>query len=302
MIVKIGAGIVGHSYALIADGVESTTDILASLIVWRGLVVSTRAADARYHFGYGKAEAIAAGVVALMLLGAAAGIAVEAVHELATPHRAPAPFTLIVLVAVIVTKEVLFRRVLAVGEGIDSTVVKIDAWHHRSDAITSAAAFVGIAAALVGGPRWAAADRYAALAGATIIAANGLRFVRSATADLMDRAPSGDVLDQIRRCAQSVDGVLGTEKILARRFGMGYRIVLHVEGDPAMSLHDAHVLGGRVRHALRTQLPFVVDVVVHMEPCPTRPAIAPAEVLTVPPTADEPQVPGSASMVSGGVR
>ncbi len=275
VIVKIGAGFLGHSYALIADGVESTTDILASLIVWRGLLVSTRAADTRHHFGYGKAEALAAGVVAMMLLGAAAGIAAEAVHEIGTPHPAPAPFTLVVLVVVIVTKEGLFRRVLKVGEGIDSTVVKVDAWHHRSDAITSAAAFIGIAAALLGGPRWAAADRYAALVGAAIIAANGVRFVRSAVADLMDRAPSDDVLDQIRRCAQSVEGVLGTEKLLARRVGMGYRIVLHVEGHPAMSLHDAHRLGGRVRHALRTQLPFVVDVVVHMEPSPTNPGDRP---------------------------
>jgi len=271
VIVKIGSGIAGHSYALIADGVESTTDILASLIVWRGLVVSSRAPDARYPFGYGKAEAVAAGIVAMLLLGAAAGIAVQAVRGIATPRGTPAPFTLAVLLVVVVMKEVLFRRVLAVGEGIDSTVVKVDAWHHRSDAITSAAAFVGIAAALVGGPRWAAADSYAALAGAAIIAANGARFVHRAVGDLMDRAPGPAVLARIRQSALAVDGVLGIEKILARRFGMGYRIVLHVEADPAMSLHDAHVLGGRVRRALRTQLPFVVDVVVHMEPSPARP-------------------------------
>jgi cation diffusion facilitator family transporter len=271
VVVKIGSGVVGHSYALIADGVESTTDILASVIVWRGLVVSTRAADSRYHFGYGKAEAVAASVVAMMLLGAAAGIAIQAAREIATPHQAPAPFTLVVLVVVVVTKEVLFRRVRAVGEGIDSTVVKVDAWHHRSDAITSAAAFVGIAVAVIGGPRWAVADSYAALAGAAIIAVNGGRFVRHAVGDLMDRAPGVEVLEQIKRSALAVDGVLGIEKILSRRFGMGYRVVLHVEADPAMSLYDAHIVGGRVRHALKTQLPFVVDVVVHMEPSPTRP-------------------------------
>jgi cation diffusion facilitator family transporter len=266
VVVKIGAGIVGHSHALIADGVESTTDILSSLIVWRGLVVSARAADSRYHFGYGKAEAVAAAIVAMMLLGAAAGIAVQAGRAILTPHGAPAPFTLVVLVVVIGTKEILFRRVSAVGEAIGSTAVKVDAWHHRSDAITSAAAFIGIAVALIGGPRWAVADAYAALAGAAIIAANGGRFVRHAIVDLMDRAPDADVVEQIRQTALAVDGVLGIEKVLARRFGMGYRIVLHVEADPAMSLNDAHVLGGKVRHTLRTHLSFVVDVVVHMEP------------------------------------
>jgi cation diffusion facilitator family transporter len=251
---------------------ESTTDILSSLIVWRGLVVSARAADARYHFGYGKAEAIAAAVVAMMLLGAAAGIAIQAGRAIAAPAHAPAPFTLVVLLVVIVTKEVLFRRVSAVGDEIGSTAVQVDAWHHRSDAITSLAAFVGIAVAVVGGPRWAAADAYAALIGALIIVINGLRFLRTAVGDLMDRAPSEDVLAQIRRTALAVDGVRGIEKVLARRFGIGYRIVMHVEADPAMSLHDAHILGGRVRRVLRTELPFVVDVVVHMEPSPTSPA------------------------------
>ena len=268
VVVKIGAGVLGHSYALIADGIESTTDILSSLIVWRGLVVSARAADARYHFGYGKAEAVAAAVVAMMLLGAAAGIAIQAGRALTAPPRVPAAFTLVVLLVVIATKELLFRRVLAVGDAIGSTAVKVDAWHHRSDAITSATAFVGIAIALAGGPRWAVADAYAALVGALIIVVNGLRFLRHAVADLMDRAPDEDVLRQIRQTALAVEGVRGIEKILARRFGLGYRIVLHVEADPAMSLHDAHIVAGRVRRVLRTRLPFVVDVVVHMEPSP----------------------------------
>jgi cation diffusion facilitator family transporter len=273
--VKIGAGILGNSYALIADGVESTTDILSSLVVWRGLVISAREADDRYHFGYGKAEAVAAAVVALMLLGAAAGIAVQAIRALLSPRGAPAAFTLIVLIVVIATKEVLFRRVVAVGEAVGSTAVKVDAWHHRSDAITSAAAFIGISVAVIGGPRFAAADGYAALVGAIVIVANGLRFLRSAVADLMDRAPDEDVLREIKRAALEVEGVLGVEKVLARRFGLGYWIVMHVEADPAMSLHDAHIVGGRVRRILRTELPFVVDVVVHMEPHPTAPTGGP---------------------------
>lgn len=268
VVVKVAAGLLGHSSALIADGIESTTDIFSSLIVWRGLVVSGRAADARHHFGYGKAEAVASAVVSMMLLAAAGGIAVQALRELVTPHDAPAGFTLVVLAVVIVVKELLFRRVVAVGDAIGSTAVKVDAWHHRSDAITSAAAFVGIAIAVVGGPGWAAADEYAALVAAVIIAVNGVRFLRVAVADLMDRAPDADVLEAIRRTAGSVDGVLGIEKVLARRVGMGYHVVMHVEADPALPLHDAHVLGGKVRRTLTRQLPFVVDAVIHMEPSP----------------------------------
>jgi cation diffusion facilitator family transporter len=271
VVVKVAGGVIGHSYALIADGVESTTDIVSSLIVWRGLVVSGRGADERYHFGYGKAEAVAAAIVAVMLLGAAAGIAVQAVRAIVAPRSTPAAFTLVILVAVIAVKELLFRRVFAVGEGIGSTAVKVDAWHHRSDAITSAAAFVGIAVALAGGPAWAAADGYAALAGSAIIALNGLRFLRPAVADLMDRAPDDEVLETIRRTAMTVDGVQGIEKVLARRLGMGYHVVVHVEADPAMPLHDAHVLGGRVRRTLTGQLAFVVDAVIHMEPSPPAP-------------------------------
>src|SRR5215213_8074064 len=153
-VTKLVAGIVGHTYALVADAVESTADIFASLIVWGGLSIAARPADDDHPFGHGKAEALAAAVVSLMLLGAAFGIAIQAAKEIRTPHHTPAPWTLGVLVGVMLVKAVLSRRVRAVGADIGSTAVQADAWHHLSDAITSAAAFVGIAVALVGGPGW----------------------------------------------------------------------------------------------------------------------------------------------------
>lgn len=275
VIVKLVTGIVGHSYALVADGVESTTDIFSSLIVWRGVTVAGRSPDERYPFGYGKAEAIAAAAVALLLLGAAGGIAVQAIREIHTPHHAPASYTLVVLVLVVAIKEFLFRYVFTVGSEVESIAVKTDAWHHRADAITSGAAFVGISVALIGGPGWASADDYAALAASLVIAANGVRFLRPALADLMDRAPDRAVLERITEKARGIDGVLGIEKILARRTGTGYRIVLHVQADPAMCLQDAHNLGGRVRSTLIHELPGVLDVVIHMEPYPGRGAPAP---------------------------
>lgn len=269
VVIKLVAGIVGHSYALVADAVESSTDIFASLIVWGGLHVSAQPADESHPYGHGKAEALATAAVSLMLLGAAIGIVFAAVREIMTPHHVPAIFTLYVLAGVVIVKEVLFRKVLAVGHQVDSNVVMADAWHHRSDAITSAAAFVGIALAIWGGERWAAADDWAAIVAAVIIAINGGRFLRVAVNDLMDRTPAAPILDAIDRAAHDVPGVLATEKLRVRRFGAELLVDLHVQAEPSMSLHDAHILSGKVKGAIRAAVPAVRDVLVHMEPFET---------------------------------
>lgn len=265
-VIKIVAGVVGHSYALIADGIESSADILASSIVWRGLRIAGRDADADYPFGYGKAESVAAAMVSLMLVGAAIGIAIQAVREIVTPHHAPAPFTLAVLAAVIVVKEVLFRRVLAVGDSLGSSAVAADAWHHRSDAITSTAAFIGISVALWGGGGWESADDWAALVAAVVIAWNAQRLLSSATAALMDRSPGPETLKRIESIAAGVPDVRAIEKTIVRRAGMFYFVDLHVQTDPMMPLRDAHVLGGKVKRAIMDQVPAVRGVLVHMEP------------------------------------
>jgi len=266
VVAKLLAGIAGHSYALIADAIESSTDTFSSLVVWGGLRITTRRADAEYPYGYGRAESLAAAVVSLMLLGAAMGIAVAAVGEIITPHHMPAPFTLIVIAIVVLVKEVLFRGVLRVADETGSTAVKADAWHHRSDAITSAAAFVGISIALRGGPGWEAADDWASLVAAVVIALNGLRLLRPAIQDLMDRMPERSVIDQIEISAKSVDGVRAIEKVRVRRLGIEYYVDLHVQADPALSLRDAHILSGKVKGAIRAAVPRVVGVLIHMEP------------------------------------
>jgi len=264
--VKLVAGLVGNSYALVADAVESTADILSSTIVWGGLRVASRDPDAEYPVGYGKAEPLAAAVVSLMLLGASVGIAFEAIREIRTPHHTPAPWTLAVLVGVVLVKWVLSRRVHAVGAEIRSTAVQADAWHHLSDALTSAAAFVGISIAVVGGPGWESADDWAALAAAGVIAVNGVRTLRPALAEIMDRMPGPDVTGPVRRAAEAVAGVLATEKLTVTKAGMAYRVTIHVQADPSMPLDAAHVLSGKVKSAIRAALPQVQSVLVHMEP------------------------------------
>jgi cation diffusion facilitator family transporter len=263
---KLVAGVAGHSYALVADAIESIADVASSSIVLRGLQVAGRDPDEQYPFGYGKAEALAGAAVALMLLGAAIGIAIEAIREIRTPHHAPAWWTLLVLVVVMAIKVLLSRRVGTVGSEIGSTAVRTDAQHHFSDALTSAAAFVGISIAVIRGPGWEAADDWAALAASAVIAVNAVLLVRPAVADLMDRSPEPDVVADIRDTASAVAGVRAIEKLAVRRVGLGYRAVVHVQADAEMSLRDAHELGATVTRAIHNRVPEMQSVIVHMEP------------------------------------
>src|SRR5512147_2175204 len=219
-IIKIVTGIAGNSYALIADGIESTTDIVSSLVVWTGLKISSRPADEDHPYGHGKAEPMAGMVVALALLGAAIFIAVQSVREIITPHHAPAWFTLLVLAMVIVTKETLYRFVFNVGTELTSTAVKGDAWHHRSDAITSAAAFVGISIALIGGNGYESADDWAALLACAVIVFNGYRIFRAALGEIMDAAVPSPIQNEIRGLSSSVPGVVRVEKCRTRKSGL----------------------------------------------------------------------------------
>lgn len=265
-VVKLVTGLVGNSYALVADAVESTADVFSSLVVMGGLRISVREADDQFPFGYGKAESLAAAVVGLMLVGAAVGIAAEAVREIRTPHHAPEPYTLGVLLAVVITKELLFRSVFRVGKEVESTAVVGDAWHHRSDALTSAAAAVGIGVALIGGPGFAQADDWAALAASAVILVNGFNILRPAVGDLMDRQPPDPVVGAIARAAAAVPGVQEIETLKVRKSGMSLFVDIHVEADPAMALRDAHVLSGKVKSAIRAAVPLARGVLVHMEP------------------------------------
>jgi cation diffusion facilitator family transporter len=269
--IKLVAGIVGNTYALVADAVESMADIFGSLIVWGGLHVASLPADEDHPFGHGKAEALAAMVVSLMLLAAAVGIGIEAVKEIRTPHATPAPWTLAVLVGVMLVKWTLSRRVQAVGAETGSTAVQADAAHHLSDAITSAAAFIGISVALLGsrvrgGSGWESADDWAALVASAVIAFNGISMIRAAMHDLMDRMPGQNIVDPIRDAALGVAGVSAIEKLHVRKAGMAYHVTLHVQTDGGMPLDAAHALGGRVKRAICASSPQVSSVLVHMEP------------------------------------
>ena len=265
-IIKLVAGLLGNAYALVADAIESGMDMIGSVVVLSGLRIASRDPDERYPFGYGRAEPLAGAIVASLMLGAAVGIGIEASREIRVPHHAPAPWTLVVLVLVIIVKEVLAKRVLAVSERSGSVVVAADAWHHRSDAITSGAAFIGISIAIIGGPGWEPADDWAALVAALVIAINGSLLLRTALRDLMDRAPAPAVFGSASDAALSTSGVLAIEKLKIRKSGTAFYVDIHVQADPALSLHEAHILSGRVKGAIRRAIPAAAGVLIHMEP------------------------------------
>jgi cation diffusion facilitator family transporter len=264
--IKITAGVLGSSYALVADGIESTSDIVTSLIVWVGLRFSLRAADAAHPYGYGKAESLAGIVGAVALLAAAALIAVQSVHEILTPHQLPHWSTLLVLAAVVLTKETLARWVSRRGEQVDSTALAGDAWHHRSDALTSLAAFIGISIGIAGGPGYEAADDWAALVACLIIAYTGLNLLGLAVGDILDRSPSHELEQKVRTIALAVPGVLAIEKCRIRKAGLRYLVDIHVQVAGDATVREGHAIGGRVRAALRQSPLRVADALVHIEP------------------------------------
>jgi cation diffusion facilitator family transporter len=265
-VVKIVSGILGHSYALIADGVESMLDVVSGIMVAGSLKIAAKAPDEDYPFGYGKVEPTVAILIAVGLLAAAVVIAVQSVREIVTPHRAPAPFTLIVLVVVVVTKELLFRFLFRTGQNINSKAVETDAWHHRSDSLTSLAAFIGISIALIGGEGYEPADDWAALFAAGIIAFNGVRLVRKTWRDIMDASLPEKVVVDIREIARQVDGVAGIDMCRVRKSGLGTWVDIHVEVPGDITVREGHEIAHRVKDALLVSNHNVMDAVVHIEP------------------------------------
>ena len=263
---KIFGGLIGNAYVLIADGIESALDIAGSLIIWGGLKFAARPPDETHPYGHGKAEPIAAVVVAVGVLAAALGLAIESVREIRTPHHGPAPFTLGILIVVIVVKEILFRYVNRVGRDVESTAVQTDAWHHRSDALTSAAAFIGITAALIGGRGWESADDWAALFACCVIAANGVRLLRPALYEIMDTAPRGEIVDRVRDAAAAVPGVIEIEKCFVRKMGLSFYVDLHVGVDARITVREGHDIAHEVKRAIQETDRRIADVLVHVEP------------------------------------
>ena len=264
--VKIVAGFFGNAYVLIADGIESAMDVGGSIVIWGGLKVAARPPDPTHPYGHGKAEPVAAVIVAIGVLAAALGLAIQSVREIFLPHHGPAPYTLVVLIVAVIVKETLYRYVIRFGRNVESTAVQTDAWHHRTDAITSIAAFIGISVALIGGEPWQSADDWAALFACALIGANGYRLLRPALYEIMDTAPGGKIVRSIRRAARSVPGVIEVEKCRVRKMGLDFYVDLHVGVKDSISVREGHEIAHQVKAAIQQNDSRVADVLVHIEP------------------------------------
>lgn len=264
--VKIFSGIFGYSYALIADGVESLLDICSSTAVWGGLKIGSRPPDDNHPFGHGRAESLAAMMVSGILLAVAVGIAIQSIRGIVEPQRAPAAFTLFVLIGVIFLKEGMYRFLLKAGEKIGSLSLQADAWHSRSDALTSAAAFIGISIALIGGEGYESADGWAALFASVIIFINGGRILKAAVRDIMDAAVPAELEDQVRVIAGQGPGVLSIEKCRIRKSGLNFFVEIHIKVDGNISVTDGHQIAHRVKKTLCEADLLIADVLTHVEP------------------------------------
>lgn len=265
-VIKGLAGFFGNSYALVADAIESTTDIFSSLLVLFGLKYAKRPADENHPYGHGKIEPLITFLVVAFLVTSATIIAYESIQNIQTPHKSPKPWTLIVLGGIILWKEISFRIVLKKSTETNSSSLKADAWHHRSDAITSIMAFIGISIALFFGKGYETADDWAALFASAFIIYNSYLIFRPALGEIMDEHLYDDLLEEIREESVKVEGVVGTEKCFIRKAGMKYHVDLHAIVDGEISVTEGHDISHQLKDHLRKEIPNLGHVLIHIEP------------------------------------
>jgi len=265
-ILKGVAGILGNSYALVADAIESTTDIFASLLVLVGIKYSERPADKNHPYGHGKIEPLVTFLVVGFLIISATIIAYQSILNIQSPHKIPKPWTLFVLGGIILWKEISYRIVIKKSDETKSSSLRADAWHHRSDAIVSITAFLGILIANVFGKGFEAADAWAALFASTFILYNSYVIFRPALGEIMDEHLYDDLTDEIRRISLTVDGILGTEKCFIRKAGMRYHVDLHAIVNGKSSVREGHDLAHKLQDTLRNEIPNLGHVLIHIEP------------------------------------
>jgi cation diffusion facilitator family transporter len=265
-LIKGLAGFFGNSYALVADAIESTTDIFASFLVLFGIKYSNRPADENHPYGHGRAEPLITFLVVGFLITSATIIAYESIQNIGTPHDLPKAWTLIVLALIIGWKEYSFQTVLKKSIITNSSSLKADAWHHRSDAITSVAAFLGISIALILGKGYESADDWAALFASFFILYNSYMIFRPALGEIMDEHRYDDLVENIRQESLKVEGIIGTEKCFIRKAGMKYHVDLHAIVDANISVKEGHDLSHKLKDTLRSKILELGHVLIHIEP------------------------------------
>ncbi|MFD2518876.1 cation diffusion facilitator family transporter [Salinimicrobium flavum] len=265
-IIKGVTGVFGNSYALIADAIESTTDVFSSLLVLLGLKYSVKPPDENHPYGHGRVEPLVTFAVVGFLIVSATVIVIESIENIQTPHKVPKPYTLIVLAAIIITKEIFYRFISKRSDETKSSSLKADAWHHRSDAITSFMAFIGISIALFMGKGYETADDWAALFASGFILYNAYLILRPALGEIMDEHLYDDLVEEIREISHRVPGVIETEKCFVRKTGMTYHVDLHVVVNGEISVNEGHEISHDLKNKLLEEIPDIADILIHIEP------------------------------------
>ncbi|WP_100627951.1 cation diffusion facilitator family transporter [Algoriphagus formosus] len=264
--IKFLAGIFGNSFALIADAIESLVDVFSSILVLIGLKYAQRPADENHPYGHGKAEALITFLVVGFLIVSAVTIAYQAIQNIRTPHEGPASWTLAVLAAIILWKEISYRFVLNRSKKLQSSSLRAEAWHHRSDAITSVAAFIGILIAIWGGEGYEKADDYAAIFAAGFILYNCYLIFRPALGEVMDEDTHDDLTTEIRKVALTVEGITGTEKCFIRKAGMKFHVDLHANVNGDLTVREGHDIAHDLKDTLKKEIPKLGHILIHIEP------------------------------------
>ena len=265
-IIKGLAGFFGNSYALIADAIESTADIFSSFLVLFGLKYASRPADKNHPYGHGRAEPLITFLVVGFLITSATIIAYESIKNIGTPHELPKIWTLFVLIPLIIWKEISFQLVIQKAKETNSSSLKADAWHHRSDAITSIAALIGISIALYFGNGYETADDWAALFASGFILYNSYKIFRPALGEIMDEHLYDDLVADIRKVSLSCAGVVATEKCFVRKAGMKYHVELHAIVQADITVKFGHEIAHNLKDTLLNEIPQLGHVLIHIEP------------------------------------
>jgi cation diffusion facilitator family transporter len=267
-VMKIVAGMSGHSTAVVADGLESASDVIASGFVLFGLTLAAKPADENHPYGHGRVETLTGLLIGLVLLVGGAVISWNSIRRVGQPHEALRAYVIWPLLISLVAKTGLATLKFRFGRKLGSEALIADAWNDAMDTISAIAALAAVGLTLSDSVRFAEADRYGGFVVGLIVVTAGIRVARETTMQLMDTMPEARLIDEIREAAAAVAGVRGVEKCFARKTGFKYHVDLHLEVDPEMTVRQSHQLAHEVQLHIRERLEWVADVLVHVEPAP----------------------------------
>jgi cation diffusion facilitator family transporter len=265
---NVAVGLHARSTSVVATGLEFAGDVLASTIVLLGISVAARPADRDHPYGHGRVETLAAFVVGLLLMAGGAGISWHSLQAVAETHPPPSGEAITVLLIAIGVRAVMSVLKFRIGRRLGSASLVADAWNDTVDILAAGVALTAVALAIHDNERFRAADHYGGFAVGLIVIVTGMRVLRDATLELVDTMPADERIDSVRAVAAQVPGVAGVDKTFARKTGFQYHVDIHIEVDPRLTVAQSHEIAGRVRRVVRSELAWVADVLVHVEPAP----------------------------------